>query len=70
MGLYPGAFTHWQGKRCKVLATEPLVRRLIDQLTPEARSSAAAGLPTPTEPPAERLAKLPARCWRWRTVWV
>ncbi|MFM7676120.1 MAG: methionyl-tRNA formyltransferase [Synechococcus sp.] len=37
MGLYPGAFTHWQGKRLKVLASEPLVRRLIDQLSPEAQ---------------------------------
>ncbi|MEB3264029.1 MAG: methionyl-tRNA formyltransferase [Synechococcus sp.] len=37
MALYPGAFTHWQGKRLKVLASEPLVHRLIDQLSPEAQ---------------------------------
>ena len=28
MGLYPGAFTQWQGKRLKVLRTEPLRRPL------------------------------------------
>lgn len=35
MGLHPQAFTHWRGRRFKVLATEPLVRRLRDQLSPE-----------------------------------
>jgi methionyl-tRNA formyltransferase len=34
MGLYPGAVSSWQGKRLKLLATEPLVRRLADQLSP------------------------------------
>ena len=34
MGLYPGAVSGWQGKRVKLLATEPLVRRLADQLSP------------------------------------
>jgi methionyl-tRNA formyltransferase len=36
MGLYPGAHTSWQGKRLKLLATEPLVERLRDQLSPGA----------------------------------
>ncbi|MFZ9951538.1 MAG: methionyl-tRNA formyltransferase [Vulcanococcus sp.] len=34
MGLYPGAVSSWQGKRLKLLATEPLVKRLADQLSP------------------------------------
>ena len=36
MGLYPGVQTSWSGKRLKVLATEPLIERLQEQLTPEA----------------------------------
>jgi len=36
MGLYPNAQTSWDGKRLKLLATEPLVQRLADQLSPEA----------------------------------
>ena len=40
MGLYPGAQTRWQGQRFKLLATEPLVGRLREQLTPEGRSLA------------------------------
>ena len=36
MGLFPGAYCSWRGKRLKVLATEPLVARLADQLSPEA----------------------------------
>ena len=50
MGLYPGAFTTLGGRRLKLLATEPLVERLADQLSPEAAelvgrwsSGAAAG---------------------------
>ena len=39
MGLYPGVQTSWNGKRLKVLATEPLIERLQDQLT-----AGAAGL--------------------------
>jgi methionyl-tRNA formyltransferase len=35
MGLYPGAHTSWRGERLKLLATEPLVERLADQLSPE-----------------------------------
>ena len=38
MGLHPGAFTQWQGKRLKVLSTEPLIERLKDQLSAEGRS--------------------------------
>ncbi|MBU6249765.1 MAG: methionyl-tRNA formyltransferase [Cyanobacteria bacterium REEB417] len=35
MGLYPGAATQWQGKRLKLLASEPLISRLSDQLSPD-----------------------------------
>lgn len=46
MGLYPGATSSWQGKRLKLLATEPLVQRLSDQLSPEAADLAQSwGLP-------------------------
>ena len=37
MGLYPGATTLWRGQRLKLLATEPLIARLHDQLSPEVR---------------------------------
>lgn len=40
MGLHPNAFTHWRGRRFKVLASEPLVRRLRSELSPEAASLA------------------------------
>jgi methionyl-tRNA formyltransferase len=40
MGLYPGATSSWQGKRLKLLATEPLVKRLADVLSPEAATLA------------------------------
>ncbi len=36
MGLYPGAHTSWRSKRLKLLATEPLVERLKEQLSPAA----------------------------------
>ncbi len=36
MGLFPGAHCSWRGKRLKLLATEPLVARLADQLSPQA----------------------------------
>jgi methionyl-tRNA formyltransferase len=46
MGLYPGATSSWQGKRLKLLATEPLVQRLAEQLSPEAAKLAQRwGLP-------------------------
>ncbi len=54
MGLYPGATSSWQGKRLKLLATEPLVQRLADQLSPEAaalvRPPAAEGTGDPAAP--------------------
>ena len=40
MGLYPGATTSWQGKRLKLLSTEPLVQRLAAELSPEAAALA------------------------------
>ncbi len=40
MGLYPGAQTRWRGQRLKLLATEPLVQRFREQLSPEGRSLA------------------------------
>ena len=62
MGLYPGAHSAWAGKRLKLLATEPLVQRLREQLSPEARPLADqwgldpnAGVP----PQPERLAHVP-----------
>jgi len=58
MGLYPGAHSPWAGKRLNLLATEPLVQRLRDQLSPEARSLADqwgltpnASVPPEPEPP-------------------
>lgn len=36
MGLYPDAQTRWGERRLKLLATEPLVERLADGLSPEA----------------------------------
>ena len=46
MGLYPGAYTSWRGKRLQILASEPLVRRLADHLSPEgARLAQRWGLP-------------------------
>ena len=38
MGLYPGAVTVWKERRLKVLATEPLIERLSDALTEDARA--------------------------------
>ncbi|HRD41635.1 MAG TPA: methionyl-tRNA formyltransferase [Prochlorococcaceae cyanobacterium AMR_MDS_5431] len=36
MGFYPRTFTTWNGKRLKVLKTEPLIPELIDQLSGDA----------------------------------
>ena len=47
MGLYPDALSSWQGKRLKLLATEPLVQRLAQQLSPEAAALAARWGQTP-----------------------
>ena len=53
MGLYPGATSHWQGKRLKVLVTEPLVQRLAAELSPEAAELAQRwGLPPGSTPDA------------------
>ena len=52
MGLYPGTLTQWQGKRLKLLATEPLVARLANQLSPDARCLLAAPDEIALEPPA------------------
>ena len=38
MALYPNAYTCWQGKRLKLLSTEPLIERLRDQLSAEAQA--------------------------------
>jgi methionyl-tRNA formyltransferase len=46
MGLHPGAHTSWRGRKLQILASEPLVRRLADQLSPEgARLAERWGLP-------------------------
>ena len=41
MGLYSGAWTSWGQRRLQLLATEPLVQRLADQLSPEGAAAAA-----------------------------
>jgi len=51
MGLYPGATSSWQGKRLKLLVTEPLVKRLAAELSPEAAELAARWGPAPGENP-------------------
>ena len=38
MGLYPSAMTGWRNKRLKVLETEPLIERLGDEISEEARA--------------------------------
>lgn len=59
-GLHPGAHALWRGKRLKLLASEPLVRRLADALSPEARPLAdrwgLADGDTPTAAPGTVLA--------------
>ena len=57
MGLYPGAHTSWRGKRLKLLATEPLVARLADGLSAEARALLEA--PPADAPPGSVLAIVP-----------
>ncbi|MEB3158861.1 MAG: methionyl-tRNA formyltransferase [Synechococcus sp.] len=65
MGLYPGASTLWQGKRLKVMGTEPLVKRLSNQLSPVAAALAERwGLsegdtPDPSIHPGQVLALVP-----------
>ena len=55
MGLHPSAFTHWQGKRLKLLRTEPLIERLKDQLSAEGRKLVGQW-PTGVHPPGTILA--------------
>ena len=43
MGLYPGAVTQWQGKRLKLMATEPLIERLKTKLSDDAKALLADG---------------------------
>lgn len=51
MGLYPGAHTGWRGQRLKLLATEPLVRRLAPQLSAEGAALAERWAPPPGTDP-------------------
>jgi len=37
MALYPNVFTRWRGRRLKLLRSEPLIERLRDELSEEAR---------------------------------
>ncbi len=41
MALHPNAHARWGGLRLKLLASEPLVRRLVEQLSPEGRELAS-----------------------------
>jgi methionyl-tRNA formyltransferase len=55
MGMYPAAHTRFAEQRLRLLATEPLVGRLADQLSPEAaalvdRWPSGQGEPGQTEP--------------------
>lgn len=65
MGLYPGATTHWKGKRLKVMVTEPLIKRLSDHLSSEAAALAeqwglsAGETPDPSIHPGQVLAVVP-----------
>ncbi|MCT0210055.1 MAG: methionyl-tRNA formyltransferase [Cyanobium sp.] len=58
MGLYPGATTTLAGKRLKLLATEPLVARLAEQLSADVRAL-ATGVAEQQGRPGEVLALLP-----------
>lgn len=58
MGLYPGAATDWQGRRLKILATEPLIERLKNGLSAEVQDLVGRW-PTGEHPPGMVLACLP-----------
>ena len=60
MGLYPNANTSWQGKRLKLLCTEPLVKRLSQQLSDEAVPLAARWGLSPADPAVAAAAPAPA----------
>ncbi len=53
MGLHPQASCPWGGERLKLLATEPMVNRLADQLSPVGAALAARwdGNAKPDQPP-------------------
>jgi methionyl-tRNA formyltransferase len=54
MGLYPNAACPWRGERLKLLATEPLVLRLAEQLSPVGATLARRwGGQRQGEPPGE-----------------
>ena len=50
MALYPSAITGWRNKRLKILETEPLIARLNDEISEEARSLVGRW-PTGEDPP-------------------
>lgn len=56
MGLFPGAYTHWQGRRLKVMATEPLLAECCEALSPEGAELALRAPGWPTATPGEVLA--------------
>jgi methionyl-tRNA formyltransferase len=49
MGLYPGAHSFWRGRRLKVLDSEPLVPRLLSELSPAAAELAQRWAVPPAE---------------------
>ena len=52
MGLFPGAFTTWHGRRLKLLDSEPLIHRLVEELSPEAVALTKRwGMPAPEREP-------------------
>ncbi len=53
MGLYPTAACPWRGERLKLLATEPLVLRLAEQLSPVGATLARRWGERNGQPPAE-----------------
>jgi methionyl-tRNA formyltransferase len=55
LALYPGAHACWRGRRLKLLASEPLVVRLAEQLSPEGRELAHrwAGAEGASEPASQ-----------------
>jgi methionyl-tRNA formyltransferase len=56
MGLFPAAHTSWRGKRLKLLNTEPLVARLAEQLSPEAKTVLASNSRAAPAQPAAAVA--------------
>lgn len=52
LALHPNAHARWRGKRLKLLASEPLVRRLAAELSPEGRQLAGRWGLEPGEAPS------------------